>query len=293
MTIFEKHCPDDERAPVWGVISEPKRDHHHAMRALVDAAWIVYEPHAERTFLRGLQGKAFSQRWWEMYLWNRLDEMGLEVSHAGDGMPDASVRWRNRTVYFECISPTVGKGDNEIPEFPGGTAHQVPSDPVTLRLTSAVYDKMRQAENRRERLGNSHYVIAVDTSQLQFSGFDEQFHLRALFPLGNQVVTFSRDDFEIVGTHYEYRPEIEREGRESILTSAFLNNTDYKIVSTVLYCNANVGNIARVANPGFTLVHNFHAEKSLSRKLFRNELQYMWDGYDSIFSRKPRNTDDR
>lgn len=290
MTIFDKHCPDEERAPVWGAISEPTKGHHRAMRALVDAAWAIYEPHAEGTFLRGLQGRAFSQRWWEMYLWKRLDEMGLDVSHPGDGMPDACVRWRNRKVYFECISPTVGTADNEIPEFASGTAHQVPSDAVTLRLTSAVYDKMRQAENRRPRLGDSHYVVAVDTSQLQFSGFDEQFHLRALFPLGNQVVTLSRDDLEIVGTHYEYRPEIERDGRASIPTSVFLNNTDYKIISAVLFCNANVGNIARGANPGLTLVHNFHAENSLSRKLFRKELQHMWDGYDSIFSRKARNT---
>jgi hypothetical protein len=131
----------------------------------------------------------------------------------------------------------------------------------------------------------------VDTSQLRFSGFDEQFHLRALFPLGNQVVTFSRDDNEQIGTHYEYRPEIKRDGRGPIPTSAFLNNTDYKIVSAVLYCNANVGNIGHGEHPGFTLVHNFHAEKSLSQKLFRNELQFMWDGYDSIYSRKARNTD--
>lgn len=259
------------------------------MRGLVESTWSVYEPHAEPTFLRGLQGLAFSQRFWEMYLWNPLVGMSLDVSHPGDGMPDACVRWRNRTVYFECVSPTVGTGDNEIPDFPEGIAHQVPSDPITLRMTSAIYDKMRQAEKRRKRVERCQYVIAPDTSQLRASGFDENYHLQALFPMENQVLKISKDDMEIVDSHSEHRPEIERAGKASVPTSAFLSNTDYKLISAVLYCNANVGNIAWGESPGFTLVQNFYAEKALSRKLFRNEYQYILDGYDSIFCRKPKN----
>lgn len=287
MTILDQHCPDEERHPVWGVILDPKKDHHHAMRKLMLASWEMYEPHAEKNFLRGIQGREFSQRWWEMYLWNRLVERGVRVSHPGAGMPDAQVDWRKQTIYFECVSPTIGEGDNKIPEFESGKAHSVPQDAVTLRMTTVIAAKKEQAEKRSERIGRSHYVIAVDTSQIRFSGFDEEFCIRTVYPMGHQVITFSRDSMEPVYSHYQFRPEIEREGKEPVPTSLFLNNKEYKAISAILFCNANFGNIAWGDRPEFIIVHNHHARTPLSTKLFPDSHQYLWNGEDALVRHGP------
>lgn len=287
MTLFTQVVPEEELSSVWKAVMNPENDRHKAMRDLLRQAWDVYEPHAEKGFIQDIQSRHFSQRWWEMYFWVRLVELNLAPSHPGPGMPDTMGTWRGQSIYFECVSPTVGQGDNKIPEFPSGKAHSVPQDEVTLRMTTAIAAKVEQAKKRQERTGLNPYIIAIDTSQLHFSGFDEALCLRTVYPLGHATVTlFPNSNKEPVWSN-QYRPEIRRGERAAIPTTGFLDGTDYKQISALIFCNSNIGNIAWGANPDLMVVHNFRTQRSLSRKIFRNNKQWAWNGYSTLCTHRP------
>jgi hypothetical protein len=272
----------------WQGILNPTMEVHHRARTVVNRVWDDYRDVAEKGFLGQLQSEGSGpQRWWEMYFWHRLLSRGLTPSHPGPSMPDAAVRWRDRVVYFECVSPTAGVGENAIPEAPEGKAYKIPTDEMTLRITSAVRDKMLQAQDRATRTRNCPYVVAVDVSQLGMLGFNEDLCAASVYPIGMPQVTLFREPDRPPEWSHAYRPMIERDGRAPISTSAFLGTKDFSAVSAVLFCSAALSGVTDGWEPPFVVVHNHHAQSSLSRKLFRDCLQFEWNGYSTLVARKP------
>lgn len=281
MSIFDDEVPENSMSRIWRLIRDPRSGHHERMRAIVEKCWESYGPHAERGFIKGIQSGEFQQRWWEMYLWHRLSLVADELKQPGKGMPDIRASWGNRHVYFECVAPTAGVGGNAIPECSGSAVYEVPQAEIILRMTSAISAKKVQTKARTERTRDGHNVVAVDTTLIRNSGFDERLCLASVFPLGSPQVTFFPNEGRAIWSN-QYRPEIERPGRSSIPTSAFLDDSEYSVLSAALFCSASLGDIAEGASPRFLLVHNYRASKPLSRKLLRDHPQAFWNGTDSI-----------
>jgi hypothetical protein len=256
------------------------------MRTEIEKCWYIYETHAERNFISDFVGGGFQQRWWELYFWRRLNDLGFQLEQPGPGKPDVAFHTRGRKIYVECVSPTVGINENKIPEIKKSEmAQKMPNDKIILRLTSAIYDKLRQARQRENQLEDTQYVIAVDISQLKVSGWDDDFMVRALYPIGNPIFHFDMDKSKKesdVMASYEYRTKIIKPNSGAVPTTSFYENSDYRLISAVLFCNANLGNIVRFGEPDFTIVHNHRTQCALSRKIFKSSKQYIFNGYNQV-----------
>ena len=203
----------------------------------LEKCWESYEPYAEKNFLTDFFGKGFRQRCWEIYFWHRLTDLGFSLSQPGAGMPDVEVMVDDYKIFIECISPTEGEGDNKIKvNHMNTTAQKVPTDKILLRITSSIYDKSKQAKKRKEKTGNSPYIIAIDVSQLKRWGFDEDYYFRSVYPVGNPIVYFdfeSDDSFSPSRENYESVSTINKMDDIPILTTSFLEGTDYCHISAI------------------------------------------------------------
>lgn len=269
---------------IFGKCASPRKSFDFDMRSCLERYWSIYENHAERNFLPGLRGAEFRQRWWEMYLWGRLTEMGFSLSQPKDGMPDICIRYGNKLIYLECVSPSPGTGKDKLQDAPNNEVFDVPEDEIVLRLTSSIEYKNQQAKDRKERVDNSHYIIAIDVSQLAPFGLDERSVIKALFPVGQESVRMS-DNGGFVSRGFSLRNFVKKKTGVEIETARFLGNKEYSQISGVLFCDGRFENVAAGAKPQFSIIHNYHASKYLSRKIFRGERQWEWNGYNTLYCR--------
>ncbi|MBN7769820.1 hypothetical protein KUV44_05130 [Marinobacter daepoensis] len=285
MDLFSDFSVDASAQPtIFGKCASPRKSFDFDIKSCLERYWSIYENHAERNFLPGLMGAEFRQRWWEMYLWGRLTEMGFSLSQPKDGMPDICIRYDKKVIYLECVSPTPGVGINKIKESPEEKIFDVPEDEIILRLTSAIEDKNKQAKGRKERVGSSHYIIAIDVSQLAPFGLDELSVIKSLFPVGDESITISNNG-RFVSRRFSFRNSVKKKSGVEIETARFLGNKEYSQISGILFCDARFENVAAGAKPELCIIHNYHAAKYLSRKIFRGERQWESNGYNALYCR--------
>lgn len=274
----------DSDSTIFSKCASPKKSFDFHMKSCLEKYWSVYENHAERNFLPGLRGAEFRHRWWEMYLWGRLNEMGFSLSQPKDGMPDICVSRENQLIYIECVSPTPGTEKNKIKDSPEGEVFDVPEDEIVLRLMSAISDKNLQAKDRIERVCDSHYIIALDVSQLAPFGVDELSVLRALFPVGQESIAVTNNRRSI-SRGFSLRTTVKKKTGSNVETSRFLGTKEYSQISAILFCDARFENVAAGGTPQLFIAHNYHASKYLSRKMFRGQPQWEWNGYNTLLCR--------
>ncbi|MGE0621633.1 MAG: hypothetical protein AB7I04_01805 [Pseudomonadales bacterium] len=264
-------------------------DHPHAskIRHLFSECWDAYEQYAEEQFLVEFQGDGLFQRWWEMYLFLRLQRAGFDVSQPGSGMPDICVNWRGHRYLIECVAPSAGTGNNTIPDYESGEVHQVPHDDVVLRLTSVIDAKVKQAEDRHAKgriLDDDRYLIAADDSRLRYSGYDDYFYLQALYGVGHLQLVFDKKSGEVISESHTSRPQIANSTGAMVDVDRFANTSDYRWISGIIFCNANFGNIALYQEaPELVVAHNYRCRMKHTRRFLKHEAdRFVFNGVDTV-----------
>lgn len=169
---------------------------------------------------------------WEIYIFNLLQELGLELESKDSG-PDAIITQPDR-FYVECISIAEDK-DIKIPG--NGQVINVDQDQLLVKLTGALWNKKRQRDEfiQKGRIdGSLPYIVAINSGALRLP----QKYLK--YPLILQgLIGIHHKYFTVYGhSGYHFRDTLHRDGKE-IPLKPFLDGS-YEGISGVIFCDTNV-----------------------------------------------------
>jgi len=220
----------------------------------------------------GETGKLAS-RIWEALLFNRLHNLGWEISGNGTG-PDFLI---NHEIYVEAVAPQRADSDPAIVD-------ETTFDSILLRWTSALRNKrnkhMSDIEKGYADPGRP-FVIAINSCL-----FDSNTHgigsvplaAMAVLPFGDPAATVNVHTGEIIGPwNLQWRDQIINYNQQPVQTDSFLND-DYRCVSAVIGCSAffiDEGDRDRfLGQPPYFIVHNPRAEKPLPKPWLPSSYEY-------------------
>lgn len=249
-------------------------------RVFIEALWKRYERCADPNFRTEMPRHCY-ERFWEMYLFCSLEEMGHTASCPKPG-PDVLIEYDGQRIWFEAVAPTgglPGKPDS-VPDDQPGPAQDVPDDEVILRMQTAIQEKYsnKYGQYRKSNiiLENDVYVIAINGSQIPFKkakGGRLPRIVRAVFPIGDLQIVIDIKSSTVVNEKYKYRPNILKKGGSKVSTKIFLDDT-YKYLSAVLYSNVDPFNGPWLMGTDYTTVHNPIAANRLPRGLVKRGQEY-------------------
>lgn len=297
----------NEFSPVLVRISEAyqsEKAHDLRLREAFDSAWksFLKSSEADQAYINQMQMKEhFLESWSEIFFWHCLEMRNFNPFHRGAGCSDSEIFWRGRRVQFENVSPKTGKRGSEMEVVQHRTLTgeylaagnmselgKAPSvgqgelqwelDLIKARVTQSFVYKAERFGKRIERglvRPGEHCVIVIDVNQVRkVENFDiAEVGGKALYGVGREFVEW---DFE-KGTGkrvYVVAKSISRPGKGGIPTDYFLGRKDFSHISAVVMFDSNISDIAVGQEPKFYVFHNFHAQHSLSMKLFAAEKQF-------------------
>jgi hypothetical protein len=273
--IFQSYNPNDNNIdPEYRNICDGSSEPSLRAREFVERLWAVYEPYAERDFLREIQLN-FHERFWEMYLTCALLDIGLKVikKRKPEG-PDVCVQTGDNTIWFEAVCPTRGKEGkpDSVPDIMdcGG---EMPTDQIALRIRSVIKEKYNDKYYQYKEGGiiqeSDVYIVAVNTWQVFLSHLDNDPHplYRSLYGVGSQKIIFDSTTFEPIELTYEERPVIYKSSGKPVVTDIF-SDKEFRYLSAVLWSVANAGNPTDELGEDFLIAHNHFAVNSVPEELF-------------------------
>jgi len=228
----------------------------------------------------------FPERLWEMCVVALLLEAGVELAPTAERPfrkqgPD--ILLAHEKTWVEAISVGAGSGpDRLVPIAPsGGRALQIPDESITLRLTNGIAEKSRQGRSYFENglLGpDDPFIIAINAGEVPYARHEQEPPriVKALYPLGNLEIILGSEG-SVLGSRYQYRPQIRKKGGAGVSTSFFLS-PDSAHVSAVLYGCVNEYNRPRSLRGAAILVHNLNARNPLPPRTIRVGREYVADG---------------
>lgn len=280
MPLFDLDIPEADTA--YLNIQSALSPQEAAIRDALEAFWEIYEPYADTNFRQNFARQP-DARFWEMYLTVKLLEAGKNVRPrselpAGDrdAGPDIRVEEENCAIWIEAITPEPGDPSNvdrvpeTIPIREGRMAQASPRRQVELRISSALLEKRQAFERYRQQglvANNDLCVVAVSGARFhaQSGTVGLPPAVTAVYPLGNEYVTISRETLDVVASGYHHSAEIGRSEATPIPRYAFLHN-HFAGVSGLIWSRRTIGNFSA---PGqshdFNFVHNFAADSRFPR----------------------------
>ena len=246
-------------------------------RAFVDSLWQKYAPFADKHFQTEC-GKAFLQRYWEMYLTMSLEKQGFGIESKDHG-PDVRISKDEHVCWVEAIAATAGSGPDAVPEMKhDGTAWRVPNEQIILRLTSAFVEKFGKYEKylAKNIVGpNDPFVIAINGRGIPFWQVCPNLPriVSAVLPFGSQYVTINKKTLKAVDSGFQHRPEIPKQSGSMVPTTAF-EGPRFAGISAVLYSSASVWSRPLELGHLTYLIHNPHAKNPIPRGFIKVATEY-------------------
>jgi hypothetical protein len=276
MPLFEQLPADAD--PLYRNIFREEHPVEHTIREGLERLWQVYEPYADTNF-RPCFAREPEPHFWEMYLTVQLLERGknvrprsdLRAAHRNTG-PDIRIVEENRTVWIEAVTPDVGDPENpdRVPSLTplneGGEAQYSPRRQVELRITSSLLQK-RDAFERYRQAGivadQDICIVAVSLARFwaQSATMTWPQAVTAVYPIGNQRVTFDRATGEITDSDFTVSEDISRVNGSPIPRTCFLHD-HFSGVSGLIWSRITIGNFSH-RSPAFSFVHNHAARPEL------------------------------
>lgn len=261
---------------------DPSNEKTHLIERHILNLWSQFSSLADSNFVGELcngSDNTFYQRYWEMSLGCRFLDLGLEVKSANLG-PDFELSVDGKTVWVEAIAPDIGSGKNKVPELIYGQVRSVPSNEILLRWTAAIEEKA----NRRVSYLESGvidecdpFLIAINSSLLGPSGFHgiSQYPcaLEAVYPVGPQQVSFSKETLEVVSSDLQFRPKIKNVNGAEVATHRFLQ-PEYSGISGLIASNEKPYDPPLNGQMPLIVVHNQNAHAPIRSEILGADIEY-------------------
>lgn len=245
--------------------------------------WKVFGEYADPHFLVEAAGPRWWARFWEMYLFCALHDMGYDVSSDVAG-PDVRCATPSGSVWLEATLPEMGTGPDglAVPEM--GRVYDVPQDRIILRYRAAVLEKTRKFRkylSDRVVREDEPCIIAVNRAGIAIAGPDHivpngssiPLFVRALLPIGHAFIEFNPTNSEVIRTGHKYSPSVAKSSGNSVATDIFADAT-HSDISAVLYATASPTMVPADLGSDFALVHNPYATAPLPRGFFPRGVEY-------------------
>jgi hypothetical protein len=244
-------------------IIESSRPEPQEARALIESLWRKTTPYLEQSIPNRLRFELHAC-FWEMYLAGVLLDQKLPVAandirqHRRGRGPDIQVG--SVEAWFEAIAATAGEGPDAVPGYSFGECEPVPDEAFKLRLTAAIWEKLRKyQEYLKDGLVSESepFVIAVNGGAVPHV-YQEIFPPRivgVLFPIGTEVVRFDPQTNTFGDSYFMYQGEVRKKSGASIPTT-FFEREETRGISAVIYSTVEAFNCRCALGYDFTLVHN-------------------------------------
>lgn len=274
------------------------------LRQTFDKAWNSFRNSAEvdQAYVNQMQMKGhFEESWSEILFWHYLEKRSLSPIHRGAGCSDSEIYWRGRRIQFEVVSPKAGERGSEMEVVQRRTLNgedlaagkvselgKVPRvnraelewelDLIKARVTQSFVHKASRFASRMVEglvLPGEHCVIVIDVNQVRkVENFDiGEIGRKAFYGVGRELILWDFNK-ETGNQAFVIHNSIIRPGRGSIPTDYFLGRRDFRHIAAVVMFDGNISDISAGQEPKIYVFHNFHAQQSLSMKLFAAEEQY-------------------
>jgi hypothetical protein len=264
-----------DASPGYIILRDATDGPNFIMQCQLNEMWNLFHNFADAQFINEFATTSFNQRYWEMYLGATLLKTGYSLNKAKHG-PDLCVKLPENNVWIEAVCPTIGQGQSPdqvprlVPNEEGGGFQKAPSDQIILRLLGCISDKSKI----HQRYLNKGIVRQQDPFLIAVSGCDidhwlshpssHEYLLRTLFPLGEPVMHFDKQNFQPAGHGFQYSNGLRKRSSDKILPKAFFYSSNSEDVSAVLWSSRRPGHL-HDTNWGsdFVLIHNPRADSKL------------------------------
>ena len=197
--------------------------------------WCDYAQYADAHFLHEFP-RNFHQRCFEMYLTVSLLRNGIDVCCLKPG-PDIQVNLNGQRVYIEAVCATSGEPNrpDSVPDLPAGRVAAVPMDKYVLRVLSSLRDKANKIEEYFQKGCISEQdlvVIAININAVNgLLAYMDNVMKRALYGVGDIVLSYDRHDRGIRGMHNTVIEEIKKSSGAPVGVQPFVNGCMARISS--------------------------------------------------------------
>jgi hypothetical protein len=212
--------------PVYRNLRDGTSARLKSARQFSEGLWLRFYPLADLNFVEEFSRNC-SNRFWEMYLGCTFIDAGLCPHSSGAG-PDLSVSSAENIIRIEAIAPSSGDSSSPdaVPLIQNGIVQRMPVEKVVLRYRAALEEKHRKHVDYLAAGGLTPldpYVIAVNGSNVRFASCvdDPPVGMRAVFPLGDLTVSFSKDPAVDGESYFAHRPLITKNTGSNVSTSIF------------------------------------------------------------------------
>ncbi len=97
--------------------------------------------------------------------------------------------------------------------------------------------------------------------------------VRCVLPFGNEVIEIDIDSLEVLDVHHQYQGASYKESGSPVSTNIFLNS-DYDVISAILFSNVDALNYPNYPGNDFVLIHNPIAKNPLPRGFIKLGREY-------------------
>lgn len=236
-------------------------------REKFEKLWQVYEPYADKHFLKQVK-LDFHARTWEMYLGNIFLQNKLAINSSNHG-PDIKLRDSNSSIWIEAVVAKKGVGSDSVPELNYGSIQGVPEDQMIMRLTQCLASKFKQYQDYIKKdivKPNEPFIIAINRGALEYPELEIPLIMKCLFALGSLTLPVPIGGSP--GEAYMARREniIKQSGNPVPLN--FFENTNHIGISAVIYSNNTVLNHPQKLGEDCILIHNPLAKNPINLNKF-------------------------
>jgi hypothetical protein len=279
MSFFLENGPQSKEY-CW--VREGRNDWCRDARDFIESIWPSCAEFVDSDLQKDARN-AFHQRWWELYLSHVLLASGVALvsrknrNPAKQG-PDLLAIVGGRRFWIEAVTVFSGMGPDAVTEGEEGVAHEVPDDPIKLRLQSALSRKLQKYHRYLARgwiKEKDGYIVALNAARVPYAMHERTVPriVASVFPVGCEVVHLDRDALHAVDLTYQYQECVLKNNGQAIPATSFLNEA-YKRLSGVLYSHADAYNRPTNTGRDFVLVHNPLADVRLSVGLLKRGREF-------------------
>lgn len=262
-------------------------------RDFVESLWERYRGNEDKNFLSNSKDH-FSQRFWEMYLWVALTDMGFSLSKEGSAGPDFFIEMDGRRYWVEAVCPMRGNNPDSIPEeMNDGEWRAVPVREIMLTYTNAINKKMQKhlddIEKGRAAPGDG-YILAVSSAGLPVSARVQgeiPYIVQACYGVGVLSVSIDVGSMKMGDPVYQERLECENKNGAPV-SLACMRGVGSSIISGVIHSSARCGSFDRSPGFDFDFLANSEADSPLSWE--RLSSMRRWRFIDGFLECYPRNS---
>ena len=226
----------------------------------MEKLWEDFAPFADKQFLDEIETNLKS-RFWEMYLGCSFlyNDFNLELP-IHNGGPDLKINYNNNNLWIEAVTPQKGEGNDRLEKPPNMVVVKVPQDKMILRIQNSIDLKKQQYFQWIDKNivnKNEPFILAINGSELIFGRTEREMPLilRAISQFGDQYLSFSKEDFEIIDQGYHFEDSVTKTSG-TVINKNIIENEGYNFISAFLYSCVDPLNRSENMGDDYILIHN-------------------------------------